>query len=72
MRINEIEKEEKILKLKEPDMKKLFSDMEKVKRASHLKEAFQLIEEIKTEGVEKKKLFDSSSRRMFVQLSATG
>lgn len=58
MRINEIEKEEKNLKLKEPDMKKLFSDMEKVKRASHLKEAFQLIEEIKTEGVEKKKLFD--------------
>lgn len=39
-------------------MKKLYSDMEKVKRASHLKEAFQLIEEIKTEGVEKKKLFD--------------
>jgi len=38
MRINEIEKEEKNLKLKEPDMKKLFSDMEKVKRASHLKD----------------------------------
>lgn len=58
-RLKEAKKEEKELKLRENEIKKLFTDIDKVKKAAHLKEAFENLEEIKKEGIEKKKIFDT-------------
>lgn len=57
-RLNEAKKEEENLKTRKEEMRKISQDIEKVKRAVHLKEAFEMLEDVKKEGIEKKKLFD--------------